>query len=67
MGKRLTSLNLHILVITGIDEKWLVAFEQTINHLSFGYAHLPQLKNCFSCFASFFLLFFFCLNQLLNR
>ena len=39
-------------------KKWFVVFELTINHLSFGNVHLPQLENCFSCFASLFLLFF---------
>ena len=44
MGKKLTSLNRYISVITDIDEKWFVIFEHTINHLSFGYIHLPQLE-----------------------
>ena len=56
MGKKLTSLNRYILVITDIDEKWFVIFEHTINHLSFGYARLPQLENFFFLFC-FFLIF----------
>ena len=47
------SRKLLILVKNGL---WF--FEHTINHLSFGYVHLPHLKNYFSCFVSFFLLFF---------
>ena len=47
------------LEITDIDKKRFVVFERTINHLSFGYVHLPQLENYFSCFTSFFFLFFF--------
>ena len=34
-------------------------FEHTINRLSFAYVRLGQLENYFSCFATFFLLFFF--------
>ena len=41
LGKKLTNLNLNILVRTDIDEKWIVIFEHTINHLSFGYVCLP--------------------------
>ena len=58
MGKKLTSLNRYISVITDIDDKWLAVIEHTINHLSFGYVRLPQLENYFSCIAFFFLLFF---------
>ena len=43
MGKNLTSLNRYISVIKDFDEKWFVAFEHTINRLSFGYFCLPQL------------------------
>ena len=50
--------NQYIMVITGIDKKRFVVFERTINRLSFGCVCLPQLENYFSCFASFFLLFF---------
>ena len=42
----------------GMYEKWFVVFEYTINHLSFDYVCLPQLEYYFSCFASFFSLFF---------
>ena len=41
MFKKLTSLNQCISEITDIDEKWLVIFEYTINHLSFGDVRLP--------------------------
>ena len=61
IGKKLTSLNRYILIISDIDEKWFVVFEHSINHLSFGYVHLPQLKNYFSCFAFFFVFFLFLL------
>ena len=44
MGKKLTSLNRHISIITDFDEKWFVIFEHIINHLFFGYARLPQLE-----------------------
>ena len=43
-GQKLTNLNRYISVITYLDEKWFVVFEHTINHLSFGYVCLPQLK-----------------------
>ena len=43
---------------TDIDEKSYAIFEHTINHLSFGFVRLPQRENYFSCFESFFLLFF---------
>ena len=59
MGKKLTSLNQYISVISDIDEKRFVVFEHTINHLSFDYDCLPQLENHFSCFAFFFLFFSF--------
>ena len=59
MGKKLTSLNRYISVITDIDEKYVVVFEHNINHLSFGYVGLSQLENYFSCFAFFLLTFFF--------
>ena len=59
MGKKVTSLNRYISVITDIDEKWCAVFEHAINRLSFGYVRLPQLENHFSCFRSFLLLFFF--------
>ena len=57
------NLNSYISVIADIDEKWFVIFEHTMNHLSFGYVHLPQLKYYFSCFASFFLFFFYCFSS----
>ena len=47
-----------ISVNTNINEKWFVVFELTINHPSFGYARLPQIENCFFCFAHFFYFFF---------
>ena len=53
MGKKLTSWNRIISMITDIDEKRSVVFEHTINHLSFGYVRLPQLENYYSCFAFF--------------
>ena len=53
MGKKLTSWNRIISMITNIDEKRSVVFEHTINHLSFGYVRLPQLENYYSCFAFF--------------
>ena len=59
VGKKWTILNRYISVITNIDEKWFVVSEHTINWLSFGYIHLPQLEYYFSSFFSFFLLFFF--------
>ena len=43
---------------TDIDTKLFVIFEHTFNHLSFGYVRSPHLEYYFSCFASFFLLFF---------
>ena len=58
MGRKWTILNRYISVISAIDEKWLVVFEHTINHLSLGNVRLPQLEYYFFCF-SFFLLFFF--------
>ena len=59
MGNKLTNLNRYISVIADIDKKWFVIFGRTINHLSFGYVRLPQHEYYFSCFVSFFLLFFF--------
>ena len=56
MGKKLTSLNRYISVITNIDEKWYVIFEHAINRLSFGYVCLPQLDYYFSFFFFFALL-----------
>ena len=58
-------------VITDIDEKWFVVFEHTLDRLSFGCVRLPQLENCFSCFAALFLLLLFfllplCTSQPLN-
>ena len=47
MGKKLTSLNRYILVLTDIDEKWFVVFEHTVNRLSCGYVRLPNLKTIF--------------------
>ena len=67
MGKKLTSSNRYISIITDIDDKWFVVFEHTINHLSFGYVCLPQLEQYFFCFASFFLLFFSSLNALYKK
>ena len=55
MGKKLTSLNRSISVITDIDEKWFVVFEHTINHLSFVYLKLIL----FFLLCIFFLPFFF--------
>ena len=48
------------LINSNIDEKWFLVFERTINHLSFGNVRLLQLdyQYYFSCFLSFFLLFF---------
>ena len=65
-GQKVDGLNRYISVITGIDEKWFVVFEHTINHLSFGYVRLPQFENYFSCFASLFLLLFSFLVFLLS-
>ena len=56
MGKKLTNLNRYISVITDIDENWFVIMEHTIN---LGYVCVSQGEYDFSCFASFFLLFFF--------
>ena len=70
MGKKLTSLNRYILVISNIDSKRFMIFEHTINHLSFGYVCLLQLEYYFSSFECFFLLLFFLLplsTVLLNR
>ena len=47
MGKKLTNLNRYISVVTNIDEKWFVVFEHTMNHLSFGYVHLPQFESIY--------------------
>ena len=47
-------------IVTDIDEKWTLVFEHAINHLSFGYFRLPQLKSYFSCFGIFFRTFFVC-------
>ena len=66
MGKKLTCLNRYILIITDIDEKRFVGLEHTINYFSFGYVPLTQLDNYFSCFASFFLLYFFLFLLLLS-
>ena len=45
-GRKVAILNRYISVITDIDEKWFVVFEQhTINHFSFGYVRLPQLEH----------------------
>ena len=44
IGKKLTNFNRYNSVITDIDKKWFVIFEHTINHLFFGYVHLPQLE-----------------------
>ena len=68
-GRKSSNLNGYISVITDIDEKWFVVFEQTINHLSFDYIRLLKLEYYFSCLASFFLLllFFVCRCLLLNR
>ena len=57
-GQKLTNMNQYILIITNINKKWFVIFEHTINHLSFGYVRLPQPEYYFSCFVSFFLVFF---------
>ena len=59
MGRKLTSLNRYISVITDIDGKWFVILEHTINCLSVGYARLPQLEYYFSFFFLFSYLFFF--------
>ena len=59
MVEKLTSLNRYISVITNFDETWFAIFENTINHLSFGYVCLAQLENNFSGFASSLLLFSF--------
>ena len=56
MDRKGTILNRYIWVITEIDRKGFVIFEYTINRLSFGYFHLPQLEYYFSSFF-FFLLF----------
>ena len=58
VGKKLKNLNQYISAVINIDEKRFMIFEHTINHLSFGYVRLSQLEYYFSCFASFFLLFF---------
>ena len=63
-GQKVTILNRYISVITGIDEKWFVIFEHTINCLSFGYVHLPQLEYYFSSFFSYFFFFFILLLRL---
>ena len=68
-GQKVDKFEPMILCNNDIDGKWFVIFEHTINHLSFGYVRLPQLKCYFSYFASFFLLFFwffFCRYLLLN-
>ena len=44
MGKELTILKQYISVNIDFDGKLFVIFEHTINCLSFGYAHLPQLE-----------------------
>ena len=54
MGNKLTNLNRYISVITDIGEKWFVVFEHTINHLSFGYACLPQFEYYFFVLFLFF-------------
>ena len=69
-GQKETSLKRYISIYTDIDEKWFVSFEYAITHLSFNYVRLPQLENCFTCFASSVLLFFFFFfyhYQLFNR
>ena len=52
-------LNRYISVITYINEKWFVIFEHTINWLSFGYVHLPQLESYFFPFFSLFFPFYY--------
>ena len=42
IGKKRTNLNRYISVSTNTYEKWFVNIGYTINHLSFGYVHLPQ-------------------------
>ena len=59
MGKKLSNLNRYVSVISDIDEKWFVVFEHSINHPFYGYVRLPQLEYYFSCFAYFFLFFYF--------
>ena len=68
MGKKLTSLNRCISVITDIDEKWFEVIEYTINHLSFGYVRLPDLNPIFLVLHLFpyFFFFFFCRYLLLK-
>ena len=51
-------IDISCVFVTNVDVKWFVILEHTINHFSFGYVRLPQLKYYFSCFASFFLFFF---------
>ena len=58
MGRKRTILNRYISVIIDIDEKWFVIFEHTINCLSFGYVHLPQLEYYFLFFLTFFFFFY---------
>ena len=45
MGRKQTSLNQYISVITDINEKWFVIFQHSIHHLSFSYICSPQLEN----------------------
>ena len=63
-GQKVNNLNQYISIIIDIDEKWFLIFEHTINYLSFGYGHLPQLEYHFYCSASFFLLFFSSFNAI---
>ena len=42
--QKFANLNLFSSVTTGIDEKWFVIFENTINHFSFRYVCLPNLN-----------------------
>ena len=47
IGKKWKKLNRYISISAATYEKWFVIFEHTINHLSFGYVHLFQLKHYF--------------------
>ena len=59
MGKKSTSLNRHISLITDNDKKWFVIFGHTINQLSFGVCSFAPTWILVFLFCIFFFLFSF--------
>ena len=54
MGKKLTSLNRYISVITLFDKKWCIIFKHTINRLFLVLFVYPNLNTSFLALAIFF-------------